>query len=467
MLQDTEFASFIVPEVWLRLETNDNLRKFLLSNTNILSLWLTGKVFDDAVVYTCIPVFENRIPDQGTLTTVVLSEEVNTIGVEPKYQSRQMKWLLNRFYRIEYLISPTLETILEKIDNRSTLFNKAFEVAQGLTAYDKYRGHDEQTIKNRIYHARTKKDDTYKIWIDGEDVARYELGWSGEWISYGEWLGAPRDPKIFIGQRLLLREVPGSGRRIQVTLTSDELYYGHSIIPCLPNANLKLNLYSVLGLTNSKLISFYGRIRLPNFAKAVFPKLNPTDVNVLPICHIAFYTSEKKRKTLVQQAEKLILLGDTVGLLDFIDLRLAVKPEESDVIHDLLATLAEQMIELNKQKQGEMKRFIGWLEGVLKVSVDELTGKSKLRNYIGDYQKGEFELSYAELEDMLYKNRNKIGISTNDARPMAKIRDEYEKSLAILRPLKSQLAWTDSLIDQIVYRLYGLTEEEIRVVEGK
>jgi hypothetical protein len=36
-----------------------------------------------------------------------------------------------------------------------------------------------------------------------------------------------------------------------------------------------------------------------------------------------------------------------------------------------------------------------------------------------------------------------------------------------LLPIKRQLAWTDRLIDLIVYRLYGLTEEEIAVVEGR
>jgi hypothetical protein len=40
-----------------------------------------------------------------------------------------------------------------------------------------------------------------------------------------------------------------------------------------------------------------------------------------------------------------------------------------------------------------------------------------------------------------------------------------EKSLEKLLPIKQRLALTDKLIDQIVYRLYGLTEEEIRVVE--
>ena len=32
---------------------------------------------------------------------------------------------------------------------------------------------------------------------------------------------------------------------------------------------------------------------------------------------------------------------------------------------------------------------------------------------------------------------------------------------------EGRIASTDALIDQIVYRLYGLTEEEIAVVEGK
>jgi hypothetical protein len=34
-------------------------------------------------------------------------------------------------------------------------------------------------------------------------------------------------------------------------------------------------------------------------------------------------------------------------------------------------------------------------------------------------------------------------------------------------PLKEQLQRTGELIDKVVYRLYGLTDEEIRVVEGK
>lgn len=39
--------------------------------------------------------------------------------------------------------------------------------------------------------------------------------------------------------------------------------------------------------------------------------------------------------------------------------------------------------------------------------------------------------------------------------------------MSILTPLKARIKATDNLIDEIVYKLYGLTEEEIKIVEGK
>ncbi|MFL5626936.1 MAG: hypothetical protein ACJ788_15240 [Ktedonobacteraceae bacterium] len=47
------------------------------------------------------------------------------------------------------------------------------------------------------------------------------------------------------------------------------------------------------------------------------------------------------------------------------------------------------------------------------------------------------------------------------------MRNKYEASLEKVLPLKERLARMDALIDQVVYRLYGLTEEEIAVVEGQ
>jgi hypothetical protein len=47
--------------------------------------------------------------------------------------------------------------------------------------------------------------------------------------------------------------------------------------------------------------------------------------------------------------------------------------EKSDVVHDLLAFLAERMLEMNKEKQKEIKGFLGWLESYLGAKVEDLT----------------------------------------------------------------------------------------------
>jgi hypothetical protein len=52
-----------------------------------------------------------------------------------------------------------------------------------------------------------------------------------------------------------------------------------------------------------------------------------------------------------------------------------------------------------------------------------------------------------------------------DSSTLRELRRETENALEKLKPLYERIDATDRLIDQIVYRLYGLTEEEISVVE--
>ena len=160
--------------------------------------------------------------------------------------------------------------------------------------------------------------------------------------------------------------------------------------------------------------------------------------------------------------------GDAGPLLAFVQERLGAQPEQSDVVHDLLAYLAGQMIEMNKQKQVEMKGFLAWLQGEIGVPLDDLAGKTTMQAYLGDYQKGEPEHSADDLLDVMKRNarRFKKGVDPSERKFSERFRLEYEASLDKLLPLKRRLAATDRLIDQVVYRLYGLTDEEIGVVEG-
>ena len=132
--------------------------------------------------------------------------------------------------------------------------------------------------------------------------------------------------------------------------------------------------------------------------------------------------------------------------------------EKSDVVHDLLAFLAEQMLEMNRAKQAEIKGFLSWLEGEVGAKVEDLTPKTRVQEY--------YKLQFDELLAILKKNKRKIAIDPARREPQERLRVEFAASVDKLKPLMERIAATDGLIDQIVYRLYGLTEEEIRIVEG-
>ena len=110
--------------------------------------------------------------------------------------------------------------------------------------------------------------------------------------------------------------------------------------------------------------------------------------------------------------------------------------------------------------------FLAWLEREIGAPIDNLTRKTHLRNYLGDYQKGESHRALEEVLDILRRNRRRLKVDPSERAFQEQLAGESEGSLGKLLPLKARLAGTDRLIDLIVYRLYGLTEEEIAVVEG-
>jgi len=115
------------------------------------------------------------------------------------------------------------------------------------------------------------------------------------------------------------------------------------------------------------------------------------------------------------------------------------------------------MIEYNKEKNKEIKSFLGWLEREIVAKVEDLIGRTKIKKY--------YEISIDDFINILKKNRRKLQIDPSRRDFQDKLSAEFDKSLQKLTPLKRKIEMTDRLIDQIVYKLYGLTEEEIKIVD--
>lgn len=67
----------------------------------------------------------------------------------------------------------------------------------------------------------------------------------------------------------------------------------------------------------------------------------------------------------------------------------------------------------------------------------------------------------------LKENQKNITLNLSERETHERLEKTFDKSISILTPLKARIKATDNLIVEIVYRLYGLTEDEIKIVEGK
>jgi uncharacterized coiled-coil protein SlyX len=122
-----------------------------------------------------------------------------------------------------------------------------------------------------------------------------------------------------------------------------------------------------------------------------------------------------------------------------------------DVVHDLLAFLAERMMAMNQQKRTAAKQFLTDLKDFHDIDTHALKPKTKLNKF--------WELEAAEIFAHFRANKRHLKDSDEE-----KIRARFQKAKDEIVPLETQIAFTDQLIDEIVYRLYGLTEAEIKIV---
>ena len=203
--------------------------------------------------------------------------------------------------------------------------NEYAEISQGLIPYDKYRGHTEEQIKNKVWNADYQKDDTYRKELRGKDVDRYHLEWNGiDWISYGEWLAAPRRKEFFTEPRIIVREI--TSPRILATYTEEEYYNTPSIINCI---EFKIDIFFVLGVINSELMSYYHNIMSPKASKGLFPKILVNDVRNIPINASDSETVEK----ISGLVKKMLEEGEVdAGIDDQID----------ELVYDLYKITAEE-----------------------------------------------------------------------------------------------------------------------------
>ena len=168
-------------------------------------------------------------------------------------------------------------------------------------------------------------------------------------------------------------------------------------------------LKALLVCINSKLLSWYGALVLPNLAKDVFPKVNPKDIAQLPISSVL----SNNREVVIE-----------------------------------LAALADKMLSLNSQLQEKRSRFLRRL-------TENIEGV-KITTALQTFDQMDFAGFMAELK----KQKIKLTLTQQD-----EWEDYFRQYADACRQLTDQIAATDREIDLRVYHLYGLTYDEVLTVD--
>ena len=245
---------------------------------------------------------------------------------------------------------------------------------------------------------------------------------------------------------------------------------------------------ALLALLNSQLLEW--RFRLTSTSNHV----NVHEIADLPAIRFSFSTPADARQRYAEKGRRLYdqfcTKSNVAGARRFVAHHL--DGGRSDVVHDLLAYLAEQMIEMHKEKQGHQRAFrldlAGYLDEKRLAKLNRLYTPKKppkegIKNYdrkltayeqavqLAQAQLGPLAGETLNLDDFWRLNQaqwmwllsQRLGKAAN----MSALVSVYEQYRAQLAPLMRRIQRTDWLIDLVVYQLYGLTEEEIAIVEGR
>ncbi len=340
------FLGYITPNSYLTQRSYRNLRQLILENYKIGKLVrLPDNVFKKIKAETVISIFETyQKTNDGSVEILIFDrsmklEQIDRAKAVVKRENQKV-WRRADDYIINIFSNAKERELLSRIESDKVPLEALCDFSLGITPYDKYKGHTPKQIKERVFHATSKKTSAHVPLLSGENIMRYYINPTvQEWIEYGEWLGAPREKRFFTEERILVRQIiSGRPPRIFASYTKDELYNTQIAFNILRKPTCKLDLKFILAMLNSKLITFYHRKKFLDQKKEVFQKILIQDCKRFPIRVLDL--SKPSEKTTHDRIVKLV-----EQMMSVKERQAAAKSEQEQMRLERLAAGLERQID--------------------------------------------------------------------------------------------------------------------------
>lgn len=431
VLKKEGYLGYISSNKFTKANYGKQLRKYILKNTvfekYVDHTW--DKIFESATVHSSVIVLENNPKNVG-----------NQILINNEFLLDQSR-LNDESWSIE---SPEILDLREKIENSGTKLKEFSDLNfyRGiLTGYNEAFIIDKFT-KQALIKEDPKSEEIIKPMIRGRDVLRWVINYKDIYL-------------IFTRRGIDIDSYPAVKRYLE--------QFKDRLTP--KNKGQKIGRkpgdYEWFEIQDT--VAYYYEFEQE---KIVYPVIVPRTFAVYD--NRGFFTNDKcfiitsnnlnlkflsallSSKTLnfIFRFLASTLEGKRYEMRKISIEQLPIYPASAEQQQPLIE-LTELMLDVNKQLQEEVKGFQDWLNHTY--SIGKLS--KKLENY--------YEL---DLDTFLEELRKKK-VDVKSRQNYQNLKKEFEESVAVIAPLQQQIQTTDDEIDRMVYELYGLSDDEIQIIE--
>ena len=403
------YMGYITPNTFFVLEKGANkLRRLLFENHTVLDIVELFNVFPTAVVEPCITVFKNTPPtDDEVLEVRTIPRKTDLVensiadGVKTEFVQKDLR--KSEGYVFKYRETEAEKRIVIKIWQSSKPLMEYFYVSAGVKPYEKGKGNPPQT-------AEIVKNKPFEGYEKHDEC----------WKPYIRGSNVSRFIDTWDGEYIKYGEWLAAPRnsdmfeneKVFVRRTSDFLLasldnkgkIGNNSIHCVYPKNSNASLKYLVALLNSKLLNWVFRYDNFHMVGKPFAEVKVVFVERLPI---------------------------------------AISDDQQPIIE-----LADKLLEACQSSHDKAKAFMDYIKTMHK--------PAKLTEKLNDFNKHDFLTFANELK------KQKVKLTPKQEMELMPLFNEKQ---AELTSLSQRIFKLDSEMDEKIYELYGITEDERKIME--
>ncbi len=365
LVKENGFASYIVSDGWLRLDSFEQIRKYILQNASVLRIVdFTKDVFESATVKTCIFVFQKSVTDNNILQSAVIDDNVDLNNIE--YHSIHQEAFHATYKNVfDLSIDESSSMLKDKMHSLSHSLGESFSLSFGLKT-----GDDERFL---TFNPSSSPD--CKKLVRGADINRWTIDFKGEYVIYqpeqmraNKITARPGTAERFEQPKVLVRDTGGG----LMATYDDDAYYVKDVIIIEEDEKSTRLLKSLAVLLNSKLLRWYYETTFPTLhvqrdelASLPIPNLDNTeDFSSLTDTMLTLHQQlqEKRSRFLRRLTENMEGVKVTTALQTFDELDFAA----------FTAELKKQKIKLTLVQQDEWEDYFNRYQGACRELTDQI-----------------------------------------------------------------------------------------------